>query len=127
MKRLMHIFMSATLSLMIILMGSGMLSVHCNHTGTTRVLMSHNHACAKKCKTTSKCMTVKILKLSTMNQHVPTTLEHKLPVSFLPWLAKPLFELKELNTTTTNAVQRVCNPRYGPPREYLRRICILLI
>ncbi|MBQ0023402.1 MAG: hypothetical protein KBT29_09220 [Prevotellaceae bacterium] len=127
MKRLMHIFMSVTLSMMIILMGSGLVTVHCNHTGTTKVVTFGQSVCAKKCKTTSSCMDVKVIKLSTMNQASSSTLEFKTPVVALPWLMKPLYELKEIILPQTDVASICASPRYGPPRQYLNLICVLLI
>lgn len=126
MKRLMHIFISALLSIMIVMMGSGVIIVHCNHTGTTKVV-TYNQACEKRCKTTSKCMKTTVLKFSTMSQVQQHTLDYKLPVVILPWLQNPLFELKEIITTMSDALRYEGSSRHGPPRKYLNLLCILLI
>lgn len=126
MKRLMHILMSVTLSIMIITMGSGLIVVHCNHTGTTRVV-SYKHTCEKQCKTTSNCMKTYVLKFSTMSQVQHQTLEHTLPIAILPWLIQPLYELIDLSSITSDALRYVGCHHNGPPREYLNFICVLLI
>lgn len=126
MKRLMHILISTLLSVMIIVMGSGVIVVHCNHTGTTRVV-TYNQTCEKQCKTTSSCMKTYILKFSTMGQVQHQTLEHTLPVVILPWLMQPLYELIDFTLTTSDTVHYASLLRHGPPREYLNFICVLLI
>ncbi|MCQ2258422.1 MAG: hypothetical protein MJZ41_10595 [Bacteroidaceae bacterium] len=127
MKNLMHILLSTIISLMLVIMGAGIVVVHCEHTGSTRVVSFKQQACKKQCKTTSSCMKTYILKLSTMSQVQPLSLEHNLSVSTLPWLIQPVFEYTNLSTTTSEGLCYSGNHRHGPPRKYLNFICVLLI
>lgn len=127
MKRLMHIVVSTILSVMIIFMGSGLTVVHCNHTGKTTVV-NFGQVCKKKCKPTSKCMTISTVKYSTMAQAFTHTLEHPQPILILPWLAQSLFEFinPELSTLPDDHVAQ-WQKKHKPPRDYLNMICVLLI
>lgn len=123
----MHILLSLTLSVMIVIMGSGLTVVHCNHTGTTSVV-TFGQACKKKCKPSSKCMHMSVIKGSTMAQAQVLSLEHTLPIHFLPWLAKPLYEFISFPLAISSEVMgKTCLQKHGPPRDYLNLICILLI
>jgi len=122
----MHIFMSITLSLMIILMGNGMLMVHCNHSGKTRIV-DYSQLCEKSCPPTAPCMEVTVLKMSTMVQVFQQTLEHAPAIVFLPCPEKPLYEFINPLEIVQDASHFVDRYRYGPPRKYLNLICVLLI
>lgn len=127
MKRLMHILLSISLSIMVIFMGSGLTIVHCNHTGKTTIV-NFSHSCKKKCNTTSKCMSVTTVKCSTMAQASILTLEHPQPIPILPWLSQPTFEF--INPTLASSSDEPVGYWYlqhKPPRDYLNMICVLLI
>lgn len=127
MKRLMHILLSISLSIMIIFMGSGLTIVHCNHTGKTSIV-NFSHSCKKKCKPTSKCMNITTVKCSTMAHASVLTLEHPQPISVLPWLSQPAFEF--INPTLVSSSDEPVGysyPKHKPPRDYLNMICVLLI
>lgn len=112
---------------MIVMMGCGVTVVHCKHSGTTSIISLGQH-CGKGCKPTSKCMEISVLKCSTMAQAQVQSLEHHLPVSILPWLIKPLYELINFSLlTNSEALGDIGIHRHGPPREYLNLICVLLI
>lgn len=126
MKRLMHIVISVTLSVMIIFMGSGLTVVHCNHTGKTTVV-NFGQVCKKKCKPTAKCMTISTVKCSTMVQAFTHTLEHPQPILILPWLAQSLFEFNPTLSTLSDEHVVQWQKKHKPPRDYLNMICVLLI
>lgn len=126
MKNIMHIFMSFTLSMMIILMGSGKVMVHCNHTGNTRIV-SYSQMCEKQCKPMASCMKTTVLKLSTMTQSTNFILNHVPSIIFLPWHIEPLFDFVSLSYLKEDVACRVIELRHGPPRDYLNKICVLLI
>lgn len=126
MKRLMHILLSVTLSVMILLMGSGTIVVHCNHSGTTRVISYNNDTCGRKCKPTASCMTSTVIKLSTVTQVQQPTFDHTLPVVFLPWLNQPVYLPTKLFFPPSDVQLRAENNKHGPPRQYLNIICQLL-
>ena len=127
MKRLMHIMLSISLSMMIIFMGSGLTIVHCNHTGNTTIA-NFTHTCKKKCKSTAKCMTISTVKCSTMAQATIHTLEHPQPISILPWLIQPTFEFINLNlASSSDDSVSWWQRKHKPPRDYLNMICVLLI
>jgi len=118
--------MSLTLSVMIILMGSGILMMHCNHSGKTRII-TYEKVCEKKCKPTAPCMTLTVLKLSTMNQSYHQTLEHVVPVTLVPMPEKSVFNFINPISITREVVRYADRYRCGPPRDYLNLICVLLI
>lgn len=127
MKRLMHIMFSVTLSMLIVFMGSGLTIVHCNHTGNT-IIVNFGQMCKKKCNPTAKCMTVSTVKCSTMAQASVQTLEHPQPISILPWLIQPAFELiNPILLSSSDDPIGYLLPKHKPPRDYLNMICVLLI
>lgn len=118
--------MSMTLSMMIILMGSGLVMVHCSHTGNTRIV-SYSQVCEKQCKPMASCMKTTVLKLSTMTQGAHVTLNHVQPIFSLSWRIEPLFDFVSFSSLKENVMFHVINHRHGPPRDYLNKICVLLI
>lgn len=127
MKRLMHILLSVTLSVMIIFMGNGLTIVHCKHSGSTKI-MCMSDMCKKQCKPTSRCMQYSVLKYSPMALAQSVSLDHTLPIAIPAWLTQPSFEFVNLSLfTSSDLLGDIGIHKHGPPRDYLKLICILLI
>lgn len=118
--------MIVTLAVIFLFAGSGLVVVHCNHSGNTKVVSFHD-SCGKKCKTTSSCMTVKVLKFSDMTQSVTPDFHHHLQIITLPWLMQPLYEAIEFIIDSSDSMLHNGSYICGPPREYLSLLCVLLI
>lgn len=129
-RRASHIIAALTLSLMVIIMSGGMLIVHCTHSGATKALtLTNSEICQgrKACKPNASCMHHSVVKLSVMSQASSTVPQCVPPVFVLqPVMLSLLPQLFNPDAETEHGL--LCRGRCsGPPRQYLSRLCVLLI
>ena len=126
MRKSVYITLSILLSTMIVWIGSGIMTVVCEHTGSVSVAEMPSK---KHCKdaAASSCMKMQVKTLSPTNAE-RTDLHQPLPVQFslLPQLITDcdLLPLPILAKASERTWQWLW---HGPPRQYLRLLTTLLI
>ena len=139
MKRLGNIFLSLTLSMIIIALGAGVGVVYCSHSGTTTLALASTQelcgetpmdteCCARQNTVRIKapgCMSVKVLKLDAATLHHPSTPDfHPMPMLVADYLL-PVWRLLPAGFPTAAKANRWGSGFRSPPRTYLRKLRVL--
>jgi len=127
MKKLLHIVFSLILSMLFILMASGVTFLHCSCSGKTT--MTFGNATHDKGNTQSSkgCMTIATVSLSPTTQMQPAAFDFH---AFQPLVAiindwrLPSLVSTPLASTISVLPQKAVSP---PPRQYLQLIRVLII
>lgn len=124
MKKGSRIAVSFLLSFLIVWMGSGIVLVHCSHSGRTEIVnvSDVDDGC---CTPVSDCMTSVVLTLSPVIKVVADIPDfHALPLGVAPFLLS-LFQ--ETVPAVDSAVKFVPHLWFGSPRSYLSFLRVLII
>ena len=128
MKKLLHISFTLVLTVMLLLMGSGVTFRHCSCSGETTVILSHTPESQGDNSMTKKgCMTVQTVSLSPTTQMQPAVYDFH---AFQPLVAIinnwQLIRLipEDVESDKLGMPERDYGP---PPRQYLHLLTVLTI
>lgn len=126
MRKSVNITLSLLLSLMIVWIGSGVLTMVCEHTGNVSIADNMRDGHCKK-EANKHCMKLQVKSLSATNTAQSSIQKvHPIQISLLPQLVTSCSLLPL--PTLTKAPEKVLSLLWhSPPRQYLRFLTTLLI
>lgn len=126
MRKSVNITLSLLLSLMIVWIGSGVLTMVCEHTGNVSVADNMRDGHCKK-EANKHCMKLQVKSLSATNTAQSSIQKvHPIQISLLPQLVTSC-SLLPLPTLTKVPEKVLSLLWHSPPRQYLRFLNTLLI
>lgn len=126
MRKSINILLSILLSILIVWIGSGIMTMVCEHTGNVSLAQQMEK---KNCKNSDAkhCMKMQIKTLSPTNTAQTVTHQfHPVQLSLLPQLTTSC-ELLPLHVQTKAPEKMLSLLWHSPPRQYLRILTMLLI
>ena len=126
MRKSINILLSILLSILIVWIGSGIMTMVCEHTGNVSLAQQMEK---KNCKNSDAkhCMKMQIKTLSPTNTAQTVTHQfHPVQLSLLPQLTTSC-ELLPLLVQTKASEKMLSLLWHSPPRQYLRILTLLLI
>ena len=126
MRKSINILLSILLSILIVWIGSGIMTMVCEHTGNVSLAQQMEK---KNCKNSDAkhCMKMQIKTLSPTNTAQTVTHQfHPVQLSLLPQLTTSC-DLLPLLVQTKAPEKMLSLLWYSPPRQYLRILTMLLI
>ena len=126
MRKSINILLSILLSILIVWIGSGIMTMVCEHTGNVSLAQQMEK---KNCKNSDAkhCMKMQIKTLSPTNTAQTVTHQfHPVQLSLLPQLTT-ICELLPLLVQTKAPEKMLSLLWHSPPRQYLRILTMLLI
>ena len=126
MRKSVNITLSLLLSLMIVWIGSGVLTMVCEHTGNVSIADNMRDGHCKK-EANKHCMKLQVKSLSATNTAQSSIQKvHPIQISLLPQLVTSC-SLLPLPTLTKASEKVLSLLWHSPPRQYLRFLTTLLI
>lgn len=129
-RQIANIVLSCVLSLMIVLMGVGVASFHCEHRGAitrAQAAMAMQHHSMPGCGDQGPCVSMKVMKLPPSLTSSRLTLSKPQLTLTLAIEAMPATSLTSLLPDQQPAHTIDPTAGHAPPRAYLQRLTLLLI